>query len=101
MPAKHRQGNTDRSRLENSLLQFWMKSGVVDTVHGTVRFPRELLVHVNGTLHKRQELFNLKLADMLPDKAKIRYLVYHLDKSCLQVTLILVKLVSQLPGRRM
>lgn len=78
-----------------------MKSGAVDTVHGTVRFPRELLVHVSGTLQKQQELFNLKLAKMLPDKAKIRCLVYHMDKSCLQVTLRLVKLVSQLPGPRM
>lgn len=83
------------------MLQFWIKSGTVDTVHGMVRFPRELLVHVSGILHKGQELFNLKLAKMLPDKAKIRHLVCHLDKSCLQVTLRLVKLVSQLPGSRM
>lgn len=68
----------------------------MDVVRGTVRFPRELLGHVSGTLHKGQELFNLKLAKMLPDEAKIRYLEYHLDKSCLQVILRLVKLVTQL-----
>lgn len=43
----------------------------MDTVHGTVSFPKELLVHESGTLQKGQELFNLKLAEMLPDKAKI------------------------------
>lgn len=78
-----------------------MKSGAVDTVRGTGRFPTGLLVHVSGTLHKGQELFNLKLAEMLPDKGKIRYRVHHLDKSCLQVTLRLAKLVTQLPGPRM
>lgn len=70
----------------------------MDVLRGTVRFPRELMGHVSGTLHKGQELFNLKLAEMLPDKAKIRYLEYHLDKSCLQVTLRLAKLVTQLPS---
>lgn len=73
----------------------------MDNAWGTVRLPRELLVHVSGILHKKQELFNLKLAKMLADKAKISYLVYHLDKSYLQVTLRRVKLVSQLPGPRM
>lgn len=73
----------------------------MDTVRGTVRFPRGLLVHVSGTLHKGQELFNLRLTEMLPDKTKVRYVVYHLNKSYLQVTLRLVKLVTQLPGPRM
>lgn len=77
--AKQKQGNTNGNRLEKQFAAPWLKSGAVEAMQGTVKFPRGLLAHANETCTGTEAV---KLAEKLLDKANVSHLLYHLDKLC-------------------
>ena len=98
--AKHKQGNTDGNRLEKQFAAVSAEEWCCGdrARHGEV--PRRTAGLREWSVDRGQKLLNLKWAEMLLDKASIRHLLYHLDKSCFRVTLRLVKPVAQLPDPR-
>lgn len=98
--AKYKQGNTDGNRLEKQFAPVLAEEWCCGDHAGHSEVPQRSAGQCEWDVHRGQKLLNLKLAEMLLDKANIGHLLYHLDKSCFQVTLRLVKPVAQLPDPR-